>query len=177
MDDMSLMFLAVHQFDDGSSYRGAFLVTDSDTTPTEFRCTNAINPTQLQKTLYGNIIDEHILVELIAEPLFNACTKKPDIVIVTDDLLLSFRKKVSIPVAVLKEETELHVSEDDPTRGIITSESGKFQPVVTNVHNDFMEDKKLVAEMLTPILSKRSLTEPFERIRIALGQVHDKDLA
>jgi hypothetical protein len=40
-----------------------------------------------------------------------------------------------------------------------------------------MEDKKLVAEMLTPILSKRSLTEPFERIRIALDQVHDKDLA
>ena len=69
MDENTLMFLYVHKYDEQASYRGAFLSTDENTTPTEFRCTNIIKPTKLQRTLYGKILEEHIYVELIASPL------------------------------------------------------------------------------------------------------------
>jgi hypothetical protein len=94
----TLMFLHVHKYDEQASYRGAFLSTDGDTTPTEFRCTNIIKPTKLQRTLYGKILEEHIYVELIASPLLNSAHKQPDLVIISDELLLNFRDKISVPV-------------------------------------------------------------------------------
>lgn len=174
---MSLMFLAVHRFDQGASYRGALLATDNNTTPLEFRCTNAIKPTQLQKTLYGDILDEHILVELIAKPLFDAATQKPCIVIITDALLLNFRKKVSIPVVLLEKESEFNIPEEDQTRRVISSETGKYEPIVMTVHENYLDDRKIAAELLSDTFSKRSLLEPFERIEIALNEVHTRDLA
>jgi len=80
MDEHTLMFLHVYKYDEQASYRGAFLSTDTNTTPIEFRCTNIIKPTKLQRTLYGKILEEHIYVELIASPLMNSATKQPNIV-------------------------------------------------------------------------------------------------
>lgn len=104
----TLMFMHVHRYAEQASYRGAFLSTNGDTTPTEFRCTNVIKPTTLQRTLYGKILEEHIYVELIASPLLNSANKQPDIVIISDELLLNFRNKISVPVAFLQKETEIH---------------------------------------------------------------------
>ena len=177
MEDTNLIFIAVHKFDDGASYRGALLATDDNTTPLEFRCTNAIKPTQLQKTLYGNILDEHILVELIAKPLFDAATQIPRIVIITDPLLLNFREKVSIPVVLLEKESEFKIPEDDQTRGVVTSESGKYEPVVMTVHEKYLDDRVTAGDLLSEVFSKRSLLEPFERIEIALNEVHTRNLA
>ena len=178
MEENTLMFLYVHRYkDEQNSYRGAFLSTDGNTTPTEFRCTNVIKPTKLQKTLYGKILEEHIYVELIASPLLNSATKQPNIVIISDELLLKFRYKIEVPVALVQKETEIHIPEDDQFRCVITSETGKFNPVVLSVNEDYPDDKKLAGEMLTDTLSRRSLLEPFDRVQLALEEVDRRNLA
>ncbi len=177
MDEITLMFLYVHKYDEQASYRGAFLSTDGATTPTEFRCTNIIKPTKLQRTLYGKILMEHIYVELIAAPLMNSSEKKPNLVIIADELLLNFRDKISVPVAFVQKETEIHIPDDDQSRGVIASTTGKFEPIVMTVHKNYPDDKKLAGEMLTEILSKRSLLEPFDRIQLALEEVDRRKLA
>jgi len=116
-------------------------------------------------------------VELIASPLLNSATKKPNIVIVSDAILLIFRDKISVPVALVQKETEIHITEDDQSRGIITSETGKFEPIVMTVHRGYPDDKKIAGEMLTDILMRRSLLEPFGRIQLALEEVDRRKLA
>jgi len=178
MNQDTLMFLYVHRYkDEQTSYRGAFLSTDGNTTPTEFRITNVIKATKLQRTLYGKILEEHVYVELIAFPLLNSATKQPNIVIVSDEILLNFRDKISVPVALVQKETEIHITEDDQSRGIVTSETGKFEPIVMTVHKSFPDDKKIAGEMLTDILMRRSLLEPFDRIQLALEEVDRRKLA
>ena len=176
MDEITLMFLYVQNYDEKSSYRGAFLSTDYNTTPVEFRCTNVIKPTKLQKTLYGKILEEHIYVELIAFPLLDSAKKRPDLIIVADNLLLNMREKLLIPVVFLQKETDFHIPDDDQFRGIITSETGKFEPIVMTVHQKYSDDKRLAGEKLTEILSRKSLLEPFERIQIALEEVDRRNL-
>jgi len=41
-------------------FRGGVLVTDAQGKPIEFRCTSAIQPTAVQKTLYGGTLRAHM---------------------------------------------------------------------------------------------------------------------
>ena len=103
MNDKKVAFLIKAQFED-ESIRGAVLVTDVNTTPLEFRVTSAIKPDDLQKTLYGEILDEYICIELLALPLLNALKEKPDILVVQNRLFLDVNSKAEIPPIVLLSE-------------------------------------------------------------------------
>jgi hypothetical protein len=71
-DNTQLLFIASQRFESGKAIRGAFLLTDGDTRPMEFRCTNPIRPTSLQTVLYGQMLESHLMVELIGLPLVNS---------------------------------------------------------------------------------------------------------
>ena len=77
----------------------------------------------------------------------------------------------------MQKETEIHISEDDQARSVITSETGKFKPIIMTVNEGYPDDKKLAGEMLSDILSRKSLLEPFERIKLALEEVDRRKLA
>ena len=81
-------FLESYSTDTKSGLMGAILVTDIDTKPLEFRVTAPIKPTNFQKTLYGDVLLEHIQVELISVPLINALSREVDMILVRDPLFL-----------------------------------------------------------------------------------------
>lgn len=93
MSEMKLAFLSNYKFENDAAIRGAILVTDASTKPLEFRVTAPIRPTNLQKTLYGKILDEHLAVELISLPLLDSLNdnNKPDLIIVLDALFFRCR--------------------------------------------------------------------------------------
>ena len=66
-DDVRLMFISTKDFADGEAIRGGMLVTDAQTKPLEFRCTDPVRPTSLQKVLYGKMLENHVLVTLIGK--------------------------------------------------------------------------------------------------------------
>jgi len=172
-NDFNLMFLAAQRFENGEAFRGAFLITDSDTTPLEFRCTSPVRPSNLQKTLYGRILEQHILINLIGLPLIRSSKNKFNLILVRDPLFLELRPQIDIPLLRIFKDTE-----DDSVTGekplLIASDSGKFEPVLMAAHHEFVDEREIMRASLSDIFQRRSLLEPFERISIALNQVHDQ---
>lgn len=172
-----LLYLATHKFEDGKVIRGAFLLTDNDTKPVEFRCTNPVRPTQLQTILYGEILQEHIMVELIGLPLVQSVRETADVILVIEPDFLNMRTKVDIPVVLLtKEERIATVDGHEDNFQMLTSTSGFFEPVVLSTHGDFPTDKTQSRAILGDIFNTHDLIEPFNRISKALEQVHAQKL-
>lgn len=168
-----LMYLAARRFESEKAIRGAFLLTDIETKPIEFRCTNPIRPSQLQTMLYGDILQRHIFVELIGEPLVQSVKEKPDIILVVESDFLHLRTKIDIPIVLLtKDEQIVTVDGSQNEFQQLNSSSGRFEPIVLSTHGDFPNDKAQTRELLGDIFNKHDLIEPFSRISSALEQVH-----
>ena len=136
--DLKLMFLAAQRFENDEAFRGAFLITDDNTTPLEFRCTSPVRPTALQKTLYGGILDQYILVNLIGLPLVRSATIKPDLILVRDASFLELRPQLDIPILRIYKDIEVDPGIEDKSQAtLITSESGKFEPVLIGISQRF----------------------------------------
>lgn len=88
MEIAKIAFLETYTLSENGGVMGAILVTDAETKPLEFRVTAPIRPTSFQKTLYGDVLLEHILVELISVPLLNAVNEQIDLIVVKDPLFL-----------------------------------------------------------------------------------------
>lgn len=171
---IKLMFLAARKFESNNAVRGAFLLTDVETKPLEFRCTNPIRPTQLQKMLYGDILEQYILVELIGQPLVKTVKDEPNLILVNDHSFLELRTKINIPVVQITKEEQINISSDKDENSfqMLNSSSGKFDPVIIRTHNRFPDDRNRSKEILSGIFNSHDLIEPFSRVSTALEQVH-----
>ena len=175
-NELQLMFLATHGFDDGRAIRGAFLVTDANTVPLEFRCTSAVRPSSLHKILYGDALKEHMLVKLIGLPLAKATKHSPSVLLTREFELLNLRGGLGLPVVTLRRHDVTEIETEDgtesPEGSLLASDSGRSEPLVVAAHPDFPEDRETVRQILRPVFAKRSLTEPFDRIATALELIH-----
>jgi hypothetical protein len=174
-NELRLMFLSVSEFDSGNAIRGAFLTTDGLTKPLEFRCTTPIRPTPLQKILYGEALREHILVELIAFPLYQAAREKPAMLLVAEKTFLPLRKRLEIPVLwVGKHADSANVLPQEAKADdyIVTSPSGSFEPIFVTAHRDFLSELAEARKKLADVMAERDLLEPFQRLAVALDHIH-----
>lgn len=152
-----LMFLAVKFFEQGQAIRGGSLVTDAKTRPVEFRCTSPIRPNDYQRVLYGNTLDSHVFVDLIGTPLVTATEESVDLALVEDERFLDIRPNVNIPVILLDR----------------SAQNGDTSSVTLRAHPQFETEQAAAQSQLAPLLNaRRDLLEPFERVRLALEQVH-----
>jgi hypothetical protein len=176
--DTQLLFISSQKFESGKAIRGAFLLTDIDTKPLEFRCTNPIRPTSLQNVLYGQMLQRHIMVELIGMPLMNSLKQPPSVVLVQDEDLLWLRPKIATPVLRLAKESAISIDGDGAgsRTAMLSSNSGKFDSVVLVAHNEFGGDIGSVTPILTQVFNRFDLVEPFERVVAALEQVHQQKI-
>ena len=170
MDLVRIAFLETYSFDDNAGIMGAILVTDPDTKPLEFRITAPIKPTNFQKTLYGDVLLEHVLVELIALPLLGAIKDDIDLILVRDPLFLGINSKQGVRTV------RLFNDKDGATR---SKKSGEEQVKLEGDFGVYIEtSKKFVSELpeiverLSQISITRNLTEPFDRLKTACEQVH-----
>lgn len=152
-----LAFIDVAVFPDGS-IRGGILTTDMETRPFEFRVTSPIKPTQVQQILYGASLKDYVYGELICTPLVKATKEKLSMVLVKEIFLISMRPLVSIPVIIVRSGNAQTVN------GI--------RPVSFSPHQNFRNELSFAETILTPVMQKHDLFEPFERVRLALNEVH-----
>ena len=157
--DVRLVFLDTAFLDQGAAIRGAVLVTDMDTRPYEFRCTSPVKPTPLQRILYGDTLDEYVHVELIALPLLSAAKERPTVVLVRNPTLLKVRPGLAYPTVLVRAEVS--------TPGV-----GTVRPVIITGHPSFPAEASAVQAMLAPLMQKRDVLEPFERLTVALTEAH-----
>jgi len=169
MDLVRIAFLETYSFDENSGTMGAILVTDSDTKPLEFRVTAPIKPTNFQKTLYGNVLREHMLVELIALPLLSAIKDEIDLILVRDPLFLGINNKQGIrAVRLFTGDEESSLKKDSNQQAL----PGEFGSIYIETSKKFASELPEIAERLTGISSFRNLIEPFDRLKVACEQVH-----
>jgi hypothetical protein len=155
--EIRLAFMDVLVFSDGS-IRGGILTTDIETRPYEFRITSPIKPTQLQQMLYGTSLKDYVYGELICAPLIKATKEKISFVLVRERYIMDVRPLVSVPI-------------------VLAIYNDKFagdgvKPISFQAHKNFSAELSYVQTVLTPIMQRHDLTEPFERLKLALNEVH-----
>ena len=63
-------FLVVRAGGDGT-YVGGLMVTDASGLPVDFRYTDPVTPTRLQRALYGNVLDRYLRSEVVLRTLLD----------------------------------------------------------------------------------------------------------
>ena len=170
MELRKIGFLETYTLDNDTGIMGAILVTDAETKPLEFRVTAPIKPTNFQKTLYGDVLMEHILTELVSIPLLNAINEEIDIILVRNSLFLGVNEKQGIRVVrVLNEEDGQQGSNKSIHELASTNGSPK---VFVETAKKFESELSEIKSKLSSIAEHRNLIEPFDRLKVACEQVH-----
>lgn len=170
MDLRKVAFLETYTLDNDAGVMGAILVTDSETKPLEFRVTAPIRPTNFQKTLYGDVLLEHILTELISVPLLNAINEEIDLILVKDSLFLGVNEKQGIRVVRVVGEDEIQQKPGKSLQELASSNGSPKTYVETS--KKFESELAEIKAKLSYVSEHRNLLEPFDRLKVACEQVH-----
>jgi hypothetical protein len=174
MENLKLGFLASYSFENSTSVRGAMLVTDENTKPMEFRVTAPIRTSSFQKTLYGELLQEHILCELIMLPLFESLQEKPDIILIRDPLFLKSTLRLA-PAILLQQDGEANFGTN--IKNVQLNSTVASYPSITIQTSGLFKDKLSEFEQqLQPVFNQRNLIEPFERLALACEDVHNQKI-
>ena len=179
MDKTYICFLDTSTFDEGAAIRGAALLTDPLTEPVEFRCTSAVRPTQLQRTLWGERLIAHIATHLVGKPLLDALGAPPTLVVVRKPEFVELRTLIDVPLVQLLRKDELASAspfafpdgEGEPLHNSDPTES-----LIIKSHRQFQADIEAARHLLNGDSSEMSLLDPFDRIANSLIIVHQQEL-
>ena len=171
MDLSKIAFLDSYVLDNNEGIMGAILVTDTDTKPLEFRVTAPIKPTNFQKTLYGDVLMEHILVELVSVPLLSAISQDIDLILSRDQLFLGTNNKQGTRVVRVTNDMENGVKNKIKREELSSGMNGNSK-IFVETSKKFESELTEIKEKLNLISEQRNLIEPFERLKIACEQVH-----
>lgn len=72
---------------ENEKHTGGVIVVDVRGIPAEFKYTEPVQPTQLQRIIYGKSLEDYLHVEIIAKSLLSKVENKPG-VFLTDDMKL-----------------------------------------------------------------------------------------
>jgi len=173
MEIAKIAFLETYTSEESGGIIGAILVTDADTKPLEFRVTSPIKPTGFQKTLYGDVLLEHILVELISVPLLNAINEQVDLILVKDPFFLGANNKQGIRVIRVFNEGDgkSRLSTKSEVLAFSGNAGGKM---MVETSKKFEAEIIPIKDQLNKMAEHRNLLEPFERLKIACEQVQQQ---
>lgn len=171
-------FLVVERTSSEDGYIAALMVTDSRGFPLEFKASTPIRPSLVQKTLYGNRLENYIGVELCGKTLIQQVARKTRLVLVHESQLLDISNQVNINMIALWHAGESIKVEDESkraSRGTIKPTVSTFKPVV--YEGRFIDDanEKESLAFLHQCADQFDLMEAFERIHSALVLLAKED--
>ncbi|MEW6583347.1 MAG: hypothetical protein AB1416_11375 [Actinomycetota bacterium] len=167
-------YLVVRIGDDGS-YIGGLMVTDAHGLPLDFRYTDPVTPTRLQRALYGGVLDRYLRSEVVLRTLLGAVQQKPSVLLVDDDRLLD-EDVPGCPVAY----ASLSRAGTLAARGAVEQEGeGVFlvqvtesgPPVRVAMAPSANGAAAAVADGLVRLADTMDVLEPAERVRSALDLI------
>lgn len=161
---LNLGFITV--FAEANGYLGGYLVTNSWGRPLEFRLSTAVQPNKVQQILYGGTLTEYLCADLIGKTLIDK-TATPVQLIVTDSLNVApLRSRIDTPVVAAVPEERLPAPSDRQW----TTFSHARSSVPLTLDFNWAVDEDLVRSILDRVDFALDLSEPFARIREAMGE-------
>ncbi|MDR1966670.1 MAG: hypothetical protein LBQ36_08160 [Synergistaceae bacterium] len=163
-------------------FRGAALVTDSRGIPTDFRYTEPVRPTKLERILYGSALDIYLREDIILDNLLGAIETKPSLWLLEDAELIGPVQKISRTPAIAV-EASARAPLDQSGQCEPTAEQGVFMlqadnisaPLRLAVSDDNISKISQFAQTLTSSAEGMELLEPFSRIQRALETVSESE--
>ena len=165
------------------SFRGAVLVTDFRGIPADFRYTDPITPSRIEKILYGNALDAYIRGELILESLLGAAEVTPALWICREDDLLEPLSKLSKNKAILMAATSRapmdatgDIEKQNAPCTFDLQADGLSAPLRITLPEgkNREEEVRSVADILVEAASVMDLMEPFSRMTRALAALAEE---
>ena len=173
-------------------YLGGYLVTNLWGRPLEFRLSTPVQPSRIQKVLYGETLRPYICADLIGKTLIEKTATDTQIIVTDCQPALDLRRLIEIPVVWLTTSGDRPVPLSLGGRGVRgegaqeseeTSESDSppdcadIGAPVTSLpvgnlycHPQFGADKAAVCRLIERLPDAFDLAEPFIRIREAIGE-------
>lgn len=168
-------YLVVRGDGDGA-YLGALMVADHTGLPLDFRYTDPITPTRLQRALYGGVLDRHLRTEVVARTLIGAVTQAPTLIVV-DERALADEPLAGCPVVVLGSSAAgplgapgaVHTQGGD---SLLVQIVEGAHPVRVGIGADHLgAGADGVIDALVELGATMDLLEPLDRVRDALDLI------
>ena len=166
---------------EGENYVGGIMITDIRGIPIEFKYTDSIKPTKIQKVLYGAVLEKYLREEIIIKNLIGKLETKPDIYIIDDNKNIELEKYVKKNVILVK-STQLKEFNNIKDKKDINESEMLFQmnlgesPVRLLFGEKGILKKEEIIEILTQEKANINLIEPLERMREALKMLCNGEL-
>jgi hypothetical protein len=146
------------------TYIGGIIISDIYGIPVEFKYTEPVRPTNLQKILYGKSIEKYLTVDILAKKLLMSIQEKPRFILVKDMSLLQTQSKFPVIfIESIKKETNEASENDDRYRTDMIGKEYKIVYVNTLTSEEY--------QWLTSISKEIDIIEPFSRLKEALDFV------
>ncbi len=171
-------YLVVEMADDGMCV-GGLMVTDENGMPLDFRFTDPITPTRLQRALYGGALERYLRADVVAGTLLSSIEVRPTVIFVDDEDLLRL-PDASCAVAVV-DVTRLPAigavgtaKGERPEQSLLQASEGVSPLRVTLADAASMPQ---VSETLITLYGHMDALEPSDRVRKALSLIASGELS
>ena len=160
---MLLGFVVVVERDE-EGYMGAYLCTDENGVPVEFRHTSSVKPNRRQELLYGRTLKPELIGKHIAGTLLKDVEHRPSVILTDQEAVLSGFEGEGVAVIQVVEAGEAGSPEGEDTRRVDTPGGS----VTLRCGQADLASLDQLADQLRGI----DLLEPLERARNVLEEVH-----
>lgn len=172
MKELKVGYISSYLLED-ELYIGGIMLTDNNGIPLEFKYTEPIRPTKIQKILYGNALEKYIKKEIVFLNLLSSLTMKPDLLITVEADLLEFKDSVTYPVICLEETSlpplnEVGIVQDINQNEFVFQVSPSGSPIRIKLIDANNEAKKKIQALILELESSMNLIEPISRVEGAL---------
>lgn len=162
----NLGFLTV--LHEASGYLGGYLVTNVWGRPLEFRLSSAVQPNRVQHILYAGTLEPYVCADLIGKALVDKAAVAVQLIVTDRESVLDLRLKLECPVLWLAAADDAHASARAELGVVASPADAGRGPLLC--HPRFPEDAATAREMLARLDGAVDLSEPFARIREAIGE-------
>lgn len=165
-----------------SLFLGAAMTTDPFGLPVEFRYTEPVHATRLQRILYGHALHRYLCREVIASTLLRAMETTPQVWVVQEELLLEPLEGIHVPVVMLSPTEAAPMADVGATQPLGENEllvqlSLAGAPVRVRFAHPDPDQQRQAVQALTDAAHTMDLLEPLHRLQQALRIVREEQEA
>lgn len=174
MKDAKIGYLISLTLED-NYYLGGFMITDQYGIPLEFKYTEPIKPTKIQKILYGSALEKYLKKEVVFGNLLNSSAVKLDLLVTFKNDLLDLGTApcpaISLEQTVLPPFSEIGQEETVNEREFLLQISPSGSPVRIMILPEKFNEKSKIINLLLELQNTMNLTEPLTRVEGALKEI------
>ena len=180
MSNNKIGFYNLIETADKDSYVGSLLVTTEKGIPIEYKCTHAVKPTSMQKSLYGTQLKPYIAINLCGVPLLNSIATKPDLLFIVLPEIIAIKEEIEIPTFFIhraSEPIDLKVKNHFSKFVKIDNETNQYNSIDVCSYAKISTELTSNIHLIKELYNTFDLLEPFERMRTSveiLGKTDEK---